>query len=1058
MINTFQLIRNRYQTLVFFITFLAFGLSLSCAQKQSAIERLIINKPSRETKRKIELAQKISLKPPTVKEKELPQTEKTHGKSKAVASQSQKAPTREQKIKNNRDSFSQAISEITLKSKKTNKDRKVQKFIFITRQSVSLRERPDKDSAEISKSKKGDNFLLLAVTEEQEQGPWFKIRTDQGTEAYVWSEFGLMIERYVDQEILPAPFESNTPETKKLFPTLKKVHSIPEPRIPQKVKDQNEVSLNFENTDIRDIIITFCELLKVDYILDPGISGKITLQTYNKVKIKDLFHILEKILILNNFTVVKTGKFFRFMPISPAKKESLNIFFGKDGDLIPARDRLIIQIVPLEHISTSTAKSVISPLLSKHASFLDIPDINNLVLIDSANNIKRILEIIEIIDVDATGALQIKLFPLKYSDVTEFAADIEKIFDALGFTSKSSAKGRKSSSPRARPIRSLAKRPTTGKPFAINIVPIEKINSLLIVNPFPELLPDIKYWISKLDRPTKIFIGKDKSLSSDQDGQIIQIIPLNYVTVDSMKVVITPLLSKLGKLFTVPNKNNLIVFDIANNIRQILEIISILDVNSLDKLQVKLFPLEFSDANEIAEILVEIFGSLGYTGKGETTVLKFLPLERLNSLLIVSHFPKLLPNIEFWISKLDKPAMEGLEERTYIYYVQNAKADALAGILTSLYQNLYDKKKEEKGRKFRTAQSRTRKDKIAYLKKEKKGIKIGKPGVKKENLTKTNDRLSVKIKNVPSEEITGEILIIPDMFTNALIIHTLPRNYPSILHTIKQLDLMPLQVLIEVLVVELAIDDQTRAGFDWAFKNDNIAVGSLPSAQTLNVGSALGESATALLSHGFSILRNTKRVATLFQALAEDSKLNVLSNPILITSENMPASITITDDIPIETTTITSPTAGQPLTETTIQYKSVGIKLNITPLINKERFVNLLISQEISNVNEAASFSQPAFFTRTTNTNVVVKDKQTLVIGGLMSKTKSLTNSGIPILKDIPFFGHLFKSWSTRTRKNELMIFITPHVIANVSEANDITQSFQSKLIDLLPAIKSNGK
>lgn len=1052
MINTFQLIRNRYQTLAFFITFLAFGLSLSCAHKYSAIERLIINKPSREIKRKIELSKKIPAKPSTVKENELPQEEKTHDQNKAVVSQSQKVPIKGQKIKKARDSFSQAISEITEKSKKTNKDRKTQKFIFIAREFVSLRERPDKDSAEISKSEKGDNFLLLAVTEEKDQGkPWYKIRTDQGTEAYVWSEFTLMLERYVDKEILPAPFENITPDTETLFPTPKKTHSIPEPRIPKNIKAQNEVSLNFENTDIKDIIITFCELLKVDYILDPGISGKITLQTYNKVKTKDLFHILEKILILNNFTVVKTGRFFRFMALDPAKKESLNIFYGKDGDVIPSRDRLIIQIVPLEHISTNTAKSIIAPLLSKHASFLDIPDINNLVLIDSANNIKRILEIIEIIDVDASGPLQIKLFPLKYSNVTEFAVDMEKIFDALGFASKGPPKRITPSSPRARPVRPSPKRPVTGKPFAINFVPIEKINSLLIINPFPELLPDIKYWISKLDKPTKIFIGNDKSISSDQDGQIIQIIPLSYVTANSMKSIISPMLSKSGKLYTVPNRNNLIVFDIATNIRQILEIINILDVNSLDKLQVKLYPLEFSDAVEIAEILVEIFGSLGYTANGETAVLKFLPIERLNSLLIVSHFPELLPNIKFWISKLDKQAMEGLDERTYIYYVQNAKADALAGILTSLYQSLQDREEVEKRKKFRMAQSKAPKDKIAYLKKENKEIKKGK-------LPKVSTRISVRTKNIPSEEITGKVLIIPDLFTNALIIHTLPRNYPAILATIKQLDLMPLQVLIEVLVIELAIDDQTKAGFDWAFKSGDIAVGSLASATTLNVGTALGQSATALLSHGFSVIRNTKKIATLFQALAEDSKLNVLSNPILITSENMPASITITDDIPIETTTITTPTAGQPLTETTIQYKSVGIKLKITPLINRERYVNLLISQEISNVNEAASFSQPAFFTRTTNTNVVVKDKQTLVIGGLMSTTKSSTNSGIPILKDIPIFGHLFKSWSTRTRKNELMIFITPHVITNISEANEITQSFQSKLINLLPDIELNGK
>jgi general secretion pathway protein D len=265
---------------------------------------------------------------------------------------------------------------------------------------------------------------------------------------------------------------------------------------------------------------------------------------------------------------------------------------------------------------------------------------------------------------------------------------------------------------------------------------------------------------------------------------------------------------------------------------------------------------------------------------------------------------------------------------------------------------------------------------------------------------------------------------------------------------------MPLQVMIEVLVIQLTIDDQTRAGIDWAFKTGSLAVGSAAASQSVSVGAVLGQSATAVLSQGFSIVAQSENFTALLQAFAEDSKLNVLSNPILITSENKPASINITNDIPIETSTISTPTAGQPLTETSIQYRSVGIKLNITPQINRDRFVALEISQESSNVNEAASFSQPAFFTRSTDTNVVVKDKQTLVIGGLMETTKSHSNTGVPILKDIPFFGRLFKAKSDRLRKTELIIFITPHVIADISEANQATKSFRSKLLNITKDFK----
>jgi len=340
--------------------------------------------------------------------------------------------------------------------------------------------------------------------------------------------------------------------------------------------------------------------------------------------------------------------------------------------------------------------------------------------------------------------------------------------------------------------------------------------------------------------------------------------------------------------------------------------------------------------------------------------------------------------------------------------------------------------KEEMDKRFRVSKKEPRKEKKV---KDKTKPKPKKP--------------SIKVKTIQSEEVTGKILFVADEFTNALIIKTLPRNYPAILETIKLLDLMPLQVMIEVLVLELTIDDQTRAGIDWAFRKGDIAAGSVAASQSISVGAVLGQSATAALSQGFSVVAQAGNFTALLQAFAQDSKLNVLSNPILITSENKAASINITNDVPIETSTITTPTAGQPLTQTSIQYKSVGIKLDITPQINKNRFVSLEISQESSSVNEAAAFSQPAFSTRSTNTNIVVKDKQTLVIGGLMETTKSYSDTGVPILKDIPILGRLFKAKADRLRKSELIIFITPHVIADVSEANQATKSFRSKLLNI---------
>ncbi|MDP6626081.1 MAG: secretin N-terminal domain-containing protein, partial [Nitrospinota bacterium] len=358
------------------------------------------------------------------------------------------------------------------------------------------------------------------------------------------------------------------------------------------------------------------------------------------------------------------------------------------------------------------------------------------------------------------------------------------------------------------------------------------------------------------------------------------------------------MLTEQGSSLTAPDNSSLIIIDFANNVKWILEIINALDVNSLDKIQVKLFQVKFAFADEIAETLDEIFGSLGYSGRETGSGLKFIPIERLNSLIIINSIPEISDNIDFWISKLDKPGMEGLEEKIFIYYVQNTKASDLSGLLTELFpseSSISEGDSLPKG--FRKSKKEPRKSKTTSKKKEKTPKVKAKPGQKK--------RL-VKVKSLQAEEITGEVLFVSDEFTNALLIKTLPRNYPAILETIEQLDLMPLQVMIEVLVLELALDDSTRAGLDWAFKNGDLAFGSTGTGG-FTVGDALGVSATAALSQGASLIWQTEKVAAMFTAFAQDSKLNVLSNPILITSNNKAASISITDDVPVQTSEITTP-------------------------------------------------------------------------------------------------------------------------------------------------------
>ena len=307
---------------------------------------------------------------------------------------------------------------------------------------------------------------------------------------------------------------------------------------------------------------------------------------------------------------------------------------------------------------------------------------------------------------------------------------------------------------------------------------------------------------------------------------------------------------------------------------------------------------------------------------------------------------------------------------------------------------------------------------------------------------------SVQTQGGIADNFQGEIVIIPDPDTNSLVIRTNPRNYTPLLALIKKLDLFPQQVLIEVLIIDVTLDATTRQGLEWVLQGStggtNFIGGVNQTPQTL--GSAIGGATASLLQPGGSLIVNDPgSLIVQLQAFASDSKANILANPILVTSNNKAAGISIVDEIPVQSTTLTSAGAANPVTQTNIEYRSVGIKLNIFPKINSDSYVNLQIDQEVSSQGPDIQ-TVPSFRTEELHTEVVLKDNQVLVMGGLMRTDTLFSNEGIPVLKDIPWVGKLFGTDTETSKKTELMIFITPHVISSDKDSNFITKQFQRRL------------
>jgi type II secretory pathway component GspD/PulD (secretin) len=298
--------------------------------------------------------------------------------------------------------------------------------------------------------------------------------------------------------------------------------------------------------------------------------------------------------------------------------------------------------------------------------------------------------------------------------------------------------------------------------------------------------------------------------------------------------------------------------------------------------------------------------------------------------------------------------------------------------------------------------------------------------------------------------------IIPDEITNTIVILGSPEDYAIILAALQQIDIVPRQVMIEAIVAEVKLTDNLRFGLQWLIQND-VKLQIEPFTNDINLDGPLAfksliDGAT-LTYTALDLAGNTK---LLIQALADDNKAKILSSPHILVSDNREARIQVGDQIPISTSTTSTPIGGTIPTNTTtstIQYKDTGTILKVKPQVNDSGLVALEISQEVSKANivNVLGTQQYQITKRDISTNLVAQDGQTIVLGGLIDETTSKGRSGIPFLSKIPILGYLFGSTIDDTTRTELIILLTPHVIRNQQEAGNTSS-------DYLDRFKENTK
>ena len=523
-------------------------------------------------------------------------------------------------------------------------------------------------------------------------------------------------------------------------------------------------------------------------------------------------------------------------------------------------------------------------------------------------------------------------------------------------------------------------------------------------------------------------------------GYSVRIIPLVYIAAQEMQKILEPFLAEGGDLRIDKKRNLIIISGTQQEIATVQETVAVFDVDWLRGMSVGLYPLEYIQPEALKAELDSILGAMDVEAGGEILggLVRIVPIERLQSILLISSTPAALREVELWVHRLDRPG-DSAEKRLFVYNVQNAKAAELSGILGHIFDTAALSASSSVG----TSQS-TPAEVIAGG---------------SQPATNTAEGNLSGLPQISAGEGRGVALpsgqpvdIIADDVRNALVILATPQDYKMVQVALAKLDVVPLQVLIEASIIEVSLTDELEFGVEWYFKNNFDRGNVVGGRGTLDLGSA-GISALSP-SFSYAVLDNTDQARIALNALEEETQVNVLSSPSLMVLDNQTAYINVGDEIPVPARQSISNINPDSPTVNEIQFRQTGITLTVTPRVNSSGLVTMDIKQEVSNAVSTTSsdIDAPTIQKRQLESTVAINSGETIVLGGLIQDTESNAESGIPVIHRIPLLGKLFGQSRDEKRRTELLVLITPRVVRNRRDARDVTEEFRRKLRGIAPA------
>jgi general secretion pathway protein D len=526
-------------------------------------------------------------------------------------------------------------------------------------------------------------------------------------------------------------------------------------------------------------------------------------------------------------------------------------------------------------------------------------------------------------------------------------------------------------------------------------------------------------------------------------GYEVRAVPLQWVSATEMEKILQPYVREGAIVRVDQMRSMLFLAGTREELRNYLHTVEIFDVDWLAGMSVGIFPLRTVDVDAITTELTAIFGTDGESPLAG--MFRFVSLERLSSVMVITYQEEYLHTAEEWIQKLDRGAA-GAGKQLYVYRVKNLEAPILATYLSQLFGG------------GGGSSQRPRRNAGALA-----------PGLEAATVGSVSDFNQNRLGSESQSQSGGEgavlslgegsdIRITAVEETNSLLIQATQAEYGSILAAIKRIDIEPLQVLIESQVLDVELTEDLEYGVNWYLTNN---FGETPPEGTSDrVLDSVAFGSGGPQSGGFNLLGRFSQtlnggmgmIQATIAALDAVTDVRSLAAPSLLVRNNATANITVGTQIPVQSSSITT---GNQNVVSSAQYVSTGVTLSVTPRINPGGLVYMDITQDISRPGardpDISTSGNPPISNKTVTSQVAVQSGQTVFLGGLISEQEAQGRSGVPYLSRVPIIGPLFGSRTKNKFRSETLVLITPTVIESAADLQEISKELENEFSRVPP-------